>query len=259
MLKKMTLILLIVTAGLLSLFTAANGEVKNLAQNSGFEELKDGAAANWYSDVYPAGGANFTVKKNGAHSGANCFMIENKNDSDAKIIQDVNVQRNQVYKLSCWVKVDGIQKQLGGANISVLNGTYSSKEIFDTGKQWQPLEVYVRTGSSGPDVLKLGFRLGGFGALNKGKASFDDVSVEWVEKPDPGLTVANLVEASSGKGGSQFASNNEGHKTGTSFFSQTQNLIYLVLGIIVIGLLIFVELKLSKKNKKKGNDEPLDT
>lgn len=256
--KKPILFFLVSMVSIFLLSLAAGGAETNLVQNPGFEEIKDGLPLNWYSDVFPSGGADFTVEKTGVHSGSSCAAIINKKESDAKLIQEVNVQRNKVYKISCFIKVEKIKKSTGGANISVLNGTYSSREIFDTGRQWQPIEVYVRTGNAGPDVLKLAVRLGGFGALNEGTAFFDDLKVELVENPDPGLTIADLVAETATGGGGQFSGSNDGHKTGTAFFNQPQTLFYILVGLVVIGFLVFIELKMSRRAKNSDSDSSDD-
>ncbi len=221
---------------LFTLIVPAFGE-GNLLKNSGFEVLQNGEPENWNFIANPAGGAVFTVETGVAHMGGYCISITNIDDNDAWLVQEVKVKRNMIYKLSYWLKIDRpLEKQLGGANISIINGIYSSPEFFNTGGEWEYHEAFVRTNKISPMVLKVALRLGGYGAANKGKAYFDDVAVE--EITDPGSSA--VVEL--GNSDAPIQSNNfsPSSKNGNLF-------LYILIGVIGLIVFIYLEFKLSGK------------
>lgn len=226
----------------------------NIIKNPGFEEVTGGMPAGWNTEAFkPSSDAVRFISEGGAHSGSKCFAILNSQPNDCKVVQDLKVQPGKVYKVSCWIKTDNIQNQPGSANITMLHGRgiYTSNELSNTGGQWQNLEYYIRTLGDGGEDLHLALRLGGQGTVNQGKASFDDVSMELVENPDPNLKINGfLVSGQSGEVSGQ----NDEHRNGPS--SGNNTLLYVVIiGLIVLGLLIFVELKFArKKGENKGKE-----
>lgn len=218
----------------------------NLLKNPGFEVLQNGEPENWYFTANPADGAVFKIDTGVSRTGEHCVSIANVDYNDAWVVQEVKVKRNKIYKLSYWLKIDQpLEKQLGGANISVINGIYSSPEYFDTRGEWEYHEAFVRTNTNSPDLLKVALRLGGYGAVNKGKAYFDDVVVE--EVTDSGsFTVAEL-----GNTDAPVQSNNSGQSSNNS------NLfLYMLIGVIGLIGFIYLEFKLSgKKNAANASDE----
>ncbi len=248
MLKKIWL-----TGALLILFGGAAAAVfagENLLKNPGFEEVVDNRISDWTPKGNPSDkGVNFSPVTVGAHSGAKSVSIANLDYNDAWLIQEIEVERSKVYRLGYWLRIDRpLEKKTGGANISVINGIYSSPEFFDTGGRWEYHEAYVRTQEISPEVLQVALRLGGYANPNKGQAYFDDVVMEAVDNPPLGAIVSDLGNIDAPTNAGEIASNNEGHRDGAGVPGPNRTALYVLIGLIVLGLLIFVEIKFAKKN-----------
>lgn len=178
--------------------SAIGQERGNLVFNPGFElEAPEGIPVGWRADQYDQsdGATAYQVIAEGAYAGDKCFVLTNYQPNDARIIQEIKVEADACYRISCRVKVEELTAASGGANLSIINHNYSSREYFNTNGRWELLEFYVRTPKEGPCVLGLALRLGGWGALNKGKAYFDEVAVEAVKKLPAGVVPIELVKA----------------------------------------------------------------
>ena len=179
---------------LVFLFAAANIGVagENLLKNGSFEDISDSLPSVWSTDIYGKDftGVRFFVENKGAYDGNNYVTIENIRPNDAKLIQTVKVKPNTVYKLSCRIKAEGIGENALGANITVFYILETSKDFKDTGRKWEYVELYGRTGKK-QDNLIVTARLGGYGNLNTGKASFDDFRLEQDIAPS-NVKVVNL-------------------------------------------------------------------
>jgi Gpi18-like mannosyltransferase len=178
------------------LFAAANIRVagENLLKNGSFEDISDSLPSVWSTDIYgnDSTSVRFFVENKGAYDGSNYVTVENIRPNDAKLIQTVKVKPNTVYKLSCRIKAEGIGENALGANITVLHILETSKDFKDTGGKWEYVEFYGRTGKK-QDNLIITARLGGYGNINTGKASFDDFRLEQEIAP-PDAKIANLYK-----------------------------------------------------------------
>jgi len=231
-----------------------HGAEKNLFLNADFSKAGQEIPAYWYTEVYPDNAARFIVEEDHALPEGKFISIINHQPADARFVQNVRVEKNRVYRISCLVKTGDLEMDRGGANISVLNGSYSSPEIFDTSGGWRELEVYIRTPRGGLDTLFIAFRLGGYGAMNKGEASFAGVVVEKVDSPPLGVTVANLLAGEESTEEQYTAAAEERTGAGASREGY-KPLIYLVLGALLIGLLIFFELRIFTPKTKTDENE----
>lgn len=227
----------------------------NIIKNPGCEEVSNGVPVNWSSSAYKQAGAEFVAEEGKAHSGAKCYTIINKEPNDSKIIQEVNVQAGKVYKVSCWIRTENVKQQAGSANITLLHGSgiYTSQEFSDTNNNWANLEFYIRTVKNGGDKLSIVLRLGGQGTLNQGKASFDDVDMELVENPDSNLKINSFYIP--GSSGSASAGSNEGNNSGTSSPGSNKTILYIIIGLFVITLIVFIEMKFSKNGSQNNEEE----
>ncbi|NLY74907.1 MAG: hypothetical protein GX075_06350 [Firmicutes bacterium] len=241
-LKNGKITVLIIILFLLTVHPASAGS--NLLKNPGFEMERDGYPESWQID-HADSNAVITLERSVSRSGAKCVAVENLDYNDTWLIQEVKVKRNTIYRLSYWVKIDQpLAKTVGGANISVINGIYSSPEIFDTRGKWEYHEVYVRTNRISPEVLKVALRLGGYGAANKGKAYFDDVDMEAVAEFPPGAVVSELGNTEVSNGGA-----NQGQTSTPGGVG-----LYILLGIVGLGIFVFVELKVSSKKSPQNTE-----
>ena len=58
-----------------------------------------------------------------------------------------------------------------------MEGFQNSQDIKGSEKEWQPVELWVKT-EKWQDRLTLALRVGGYSSLNTGEAWFSDITVE---------------------------------------------------------------------------------
>jgi hypothetical protein len=171
---------------------AANKKVANYVQNGDFEEVTGGMPVSFYTEAYLADPSNvaFYSDADSPFSGKWCVTIENKNPNDAKLIQDLKLDPG-TYKLTCQVRVRNILNPTGGANVTLALGSpmQTSTEISGPENVWIPLSFYIIIPEGNTNPLKVELRLGGFGAINQGKASFDALKVEPAAATTEGIQV----------------------------------------------------------------------
>lgn len=255
--KKSVLVFLTLGVVLIIALGAAGGPVfaenTNLVKNPGFEQLTNNFPTDWaVNESSPsADQVKVEVSNNQPHSGSYCLKIENGAMRDSMAIQTLNVKKDKVYLVSCWVRAENILNSAGSANITLYydnngincKGIITSPELQSTNNQWSKLEFKFRTLKiSSP--FYLGVRLGGQGTVNQGIAYFDDVTLQ--ESDDSGQLYTFFIPGAS----SSSNTNDNGGAKGPN-----KVIIYVILGILAIGLLVFMESKLGKKGKKTETED----
>ncbi|HEY9062114.1 MAG TPA: carbohydrate binding domain-containing protein [Pseudobacteroides sp.] len=249
-----TLVLLLLT----SVSFISYGEGGNILKNPGFEEISGQLPGNWSPEIFDnkPDAIKLSVEEGKGRNNSKALVINNIKPNDSKVFQEVQVQPNKIYKVSCWIKTENIAQQPGSANITLLNGSgiHTSTEYSDTKNDWKELLFYIKTTDS--SNMKVGCRLGGFGTPNQGTAYFDDISLELVNEEPEDVEVKNfyIPGDTSGSGNSNNAQQGSGSGSG--------KIILIILAIAaVIGALIFVEVKYAKKaskNNTSDNNDGLD-
>ncbi|MDQ0196674.1 glycosyltransferase family 39 protein [Paenibacillus wynnii] len=165
----------------------------NLVQNPGFEEGEANAPSNWTRDAWISGDGSglISVQSEEVHSGSNAAMIENLEPNHLKWVQDIQAQSGSYYKISGWVKVVSAEGDGTGANILAVGIGSGYPSVIDTAGDWQYLEFFGQTGPE-QTVFGIGASLGGYSSLIKGKAYFDDLSVELLEAAPVGKDIISL-------------------------------------------------------------------
>ncbi len=234
-------------------------ETQNLLKNPSFEESNNGKATNW--DLYDGAnkqGVTCTVVKDGPQEGSSSFKISNTVPNDTLVTQKIATEPEKVYKVTYWLKTENIKNQGGSPNVTLFyvsnnsgcKGILTGPEISNTNNKWQKQEFYFTTLKGVNDPLTFCLRLGGQGTVNEGSAYFDNLSVTLEDKADAslknyGFYVPDSAPASDSNGSAASDSSKP-------FNFKTP--LFILLGIVVLGLLIFVELKLSKRNKQNKDD-----
>ncbi|MCR4621436.1 MAG: phospholipid carrier-dependent glycosyltransferase [Clostridiales bacterium] len=155
---------------LLACFTAV---AENLVLNPGFElEPGESEPQCWYTDAWKRSSSIFEPLE---EDGGNVLHIFSFESNDARWVQDISVEPNTVYQISCLVKAatDGSGR---GANISILNSGATSSSVYDTEGEWQEVRLNGKTGKDQYEI-SLALRLGGYGGDCAGEAWFKDISV----------------------------------------------------------------------------------
>ena len=185
----------VISAGLLILFLLfsvgyCEGESRNLLQNGDFAELdSEGLPAYWYTDAYflNSGYSVFGASE-GDDVHRHIITIQNIAENDARFAQSVAVEPETLYRLSGYIRADGVDG-IHGANLSI-EGIYAfSDECFNTEDEWEYIEYYGETGPEQRSIVVLA-RLGGYSGVSTGKASFADLSLTKVDSV-PGDLIAD--------------------------------------------------------------------
>ncbi|MBO5501978.1 MAG: carbohydrate binding domain-containing protein, partial [Clostridia bacterium] len=166
---------------------------ENLLKNGGFEQLNSkGDAEGWYENAYhdEVGYSQLSIASEKAHSGQYSALVENASSNDARFVCTVAVKPNTTYKLSGYVFVESMEPGGNGANLAVEDLYAFSDCLFDTTGEWQYVEWYGQTGFDQKSVT-IGVRVGGYGAESIGKAYFDDLSLEKVDKVPQGFSASS--------------------------------------------------------------------
>lgn len=167
----------------------------NLLKNGDFERIRGSRLLGWETGIYgnETETVRFSVVKGGAYSGDYYVTIENLEANDSKLVQRVNPKPDTLYKLSCMVKAEGLGKQGKGANITSLETFETSPDVKNSSGKWEKIVFYGKSGPSGEEIYVTA-RLGGYGAVSTGKASFDDFRMEEVTSLPPGTKAARLYK-----------------------------------------------------------------
>ncbi|MCL6590253.1 MAG: carbohydrate binding domain-containing protein [Firmicutes bacterium] len=249
-LRYLTMVLALVIALGAPGLTAA--ESANLIKNPGFEQLANNFPTDWTAtESLPSNDqAKIEVSTKAPHSGSYCLKIQNDAMRDSMAIQTLNVKKDTVYLLSCWIRTENILNEAGAANITLYydnngidcKGIITSPELQNTNNQWTKLEFKFRTLKLSYPFY-LGVRLGGQGTVNQGTAYFDDLTLQ--ESDDSGQLLTFFIPGA-----------NSGSNAGTP--GSNKVIIYVILGILAIGILVFLESKLGKKGKNNETEGESD-
>ncbi len=153
--------------------TAALAAEVNAVPNGSFETAAGGQPAGWSTHTWQ-GTAKFSYARLG-RSGRRCVRISSERGADAAWFAVVPVQPHAVYKLSGWVKTDGVQVQGGRGALLNVHDVQSARTRALTGTNgWTYLEVVFDTGDR--DRVQVNCLFGGWG-LATGTAWYDDVQL----------------------------------------------------------------------------------
>lgn len=159
----------------------AESENENLLYNGDFSLLNSqGMPEGWYTESWFTA-EGYTVYGNvEGMEGGNAVTIHNLGSNDARFAQTVSVMPESLYKLSGYIRAEGIADAGWGANLSI-EGLYAYTDgLFDTSGEWQYVTMYGETGEDQHEVTVF-VRLGGYSGESDGLAAFDNIRLERVE------------------------------------------------------------------------------
>ncbi len=163
-------------------------EEANLLLNPGFEELDgNGMPVHWFTDAYiKRDGVSLYTLTDQAKSGNAAVQVENFDLNDARFAQTVHVAPKTMYRLSGWIRAEGIDTVGHGANLSI-EGVHARSDSFrETNGTWEYVETYGVTGDDQTEVTIFA-RLGGYSGESTGVACFDDLSLVQVDELPSGV------------------------------------------------------------------------
>ena len=223
--------LIILFLGIIFTFCSSNcyAAEANLVKNSSFENLNENKATDW--DVYSwQDKGNFSIDNKNKHSGNSSISINNNDPSDSRYKQVIAVKPNSYYKLSCYIKTNGVGTDNKGANISIENLLSTSKDITGT-TDWQYVEVYGETDKNQNNfTLTLG--LGGYGSLNTGTSWFDDINVEKVDTVPASGTLIKLYKENQSSDNTSNTNNNNNNNNNNDSNALNSNMNKIILTFI---------------------------
>lgn len=155
------------------------GKIKNLVQNPGFEAGTTEGLYYWTKhaqDVKPSA-IEFQWDHHKKHSGEKSVCIINKTPNYAAYKQPIRVEPNCCYKLSCWIKTEGVGLDGKGADL-LIDGVVRNNEGDLRGTNpWKLVTLKIKTGGNS-EFLMVSLELGSLKSPNTGKVWFDNVTLE---------------------------------------------------------------------------------
>jgi len=107
------------------------------------------------------------------------IVLTNLVANDARVVQQVTVQPNTVYRLSAEIRTSDVEYGTG-ATLSIdnyaIDGTYCYSENLFASDAWREVMLYFRT-TEEQTAVNVALRLGGYGVTSIGTAEFRKVSL----------------------------------------------------------------------------------
>jgi uncharacterized protein len=158
-----------------SAFSTALGP--NLLPNPSFEKVKDGKPAGWYSHRYKDLGGTVFVHTQGrerVHSGNRALSINSRDGADAGWRTEVAVKPNTEYRLSGWIRTQGVRGAKGAMlNVHTTKGAVTRN--LQKRNDWTEVELYFNSGERNKVIVNCLY--GGWGT-SQGAAWYDDVALQ---------------------------------------------------------------------------------
>jgi putative membrane-bound dehydrogenase-like protein len=164
---------------------------ENILPNASFEEARGDRPAAWRPATYnDRGGTTFSYEDDPAYvrTGKRSIKITSIQGADVGWSANVSVKPNTDYKMSGWVKTEGVRGARGGLmNVHTIGEGVTSPVSGDS--DWKKVEVTFNTG--GQDSILINCLFGGWGT-SRGTAWYDDVSLQEVVIEIANEEAANL-------------------------------------------------------------------
>ncbi|MBR5717488.1 MAG: hypothetical protein IKX16_00540, partial [Clostridia bacterium] len=172
----------LISAFVLSITAYAAADIINGDFESGID--------SWEVIAYENKG--YSVDSSVDSSKGNVAHIVSENDNDVRLVQDIEVEGNTSYRITCYVKTNSVEGG-AGANIGIYGVSISSEAVLGD-SDWQLVELVGKTVDN-QNSIRLSIGIGSHNALSKGEAWFDDVRIEEVE--DAAILFGKQTEAKS--------------------------------------------------------------
>lgn len=227
----------------------------NIINNPSFEDSVNGKPSLWNEAAWLSDpGVSVFSTDATAHSGKASVAIENKIENHAYFTQSVALEENSFYKYSAWIKADGVGSDGVGACIGVLNKLEISRDVKGKNSGFEQVFLYLQTGKGISNAIVL-LSLGSYGALNKGKAWFDDVELVKVSTVPEGSVICYLGAEQASSEQQQPVDQSNGQ---TAPKSQNAMIVFVILGLVVLlgGVMYYVLFVLKKKDKNASDKKP---
>jgi len=222
---KKGLVVLLVLVMSFAMFTGVvAAESKNLIINGDFKNTAD---KSWKFESW----SNLGKFEYGAdNKGTSIVTISTTKDTDARLYQNIVLEKNSVYKFSAdLLASDFVSKTNAGANLSVIGQTVQSPSFYDTKGAWVSTVLYINVGDKVTGPLKVSIGVGGYSSMNSGKVSYKNVKLVKLSEPAP--KGAAMVQADE-----LFVKQSAPSASTPNQTSDGSLVLYVVIGLIIIGL-----------------------
>jgi dolichyl-phosphate-mannose-protein mannosyltransferase len=155
-----------------------------LLVNGAFSEGEGDKPEGWRTEAWVKAPSATRFSWTVGEDGVGVAGIDSEAPNDAGWIQNVAVTPSTWYRISGWIRSEGVGTDHLGAYVSVLDTFYNSADLRGT-QPWQPVVLWVKTKPL-ETSLRIGCRLGGYSSLNTGSAQFTLISVEAAGTPVAG-------------------------------------------------------------------------
>jgi len=208
----------------------ALAEEENLLLNGDFSSLDGDLPEGWHREMWltDTGVSLLTVDPDGFEGG--CVTVTNVDANDARFAQTVAVEPNALYRLSGMIRAQDCDGEGYGATLSIQDVFVYSDGVYDTDGEWQYVALYGRTGPNQRELTVFA-RVGGYGRLSKGRASFDDVSLVKLDSAPDGATVNDFYREDTGSSNAPAADGGEPARSTESWILFTCCWALLVAGV----------------------------
>ena len=151
----------------------------NLLKNASFEDGLQGWKFRNYSGPANQVEAHIETKPSHVRTGKKSFLLASKVGHDTSYHTPIQLEAGKQYRLSAWIKTEGIQGAYGAQlNIHELQKLAKTEHISGTSEGWKESAITFTAPRSG--TFTLNCLLGGWGR-SKGKAWFDDLALTTAE------------------------------------------------------------------------------
>ena len=172
--------------------------------------------AGWELTAYQndADGVSASVANEDGHTQ---IVLTNHVANDSRVIQEVTVAPNKIYRLSAEIRTSDVENGTG-ANLSIdnypIDGTFCYSENLFGSDAWRTVQLYFRTGAEQTKVA-VALRLGGYGTTATGTAEYRNVSLmecvatdaKVVDLPTENGTVSNQTDTSTSSSATKATAN----------------------------------------------------
>lgn len=153
----------------------------------------NGNPRSWRPQTW-GGQGRYTIVA-GGRTGGKCALVESENGVDGGWQTTANVKPFSTYRLTAWIKTEGMTALTGQGALINLHGRPEHTAAITGTKDWTQVEMTVETGAD--DGLQVNCLVGYYGTA-KGKAWFDDLSLELLKtkemKPEATIDLSKTSE-----------------------------------------------------------------
>lgn len=170
---------------------------RTTGDRAGGEVGRDAQPADWRVRTYSGNAQHSWVE--GGRNGGMCLRIESTDGADSSWYQDVAVQPRTRYRLSAWIRTEGLVSLRNGMgallNVHTMGQTVTAAVLGDS--DWQRVEVEFETGA-GQRSVSINCLFGGWGWAS-GTAYYDDLSLTEIRGGSLAADLARRVGEARGR------------------------------------------------------------